>query len=127
MAHFEVPEFKIKFSDVFSLRNLYLMLHQTLLEEGWYGEDGEKDGSDVEKFYSENVFQKGIYRGGKEIWFWWRTAKDWEGKNSSYFNYKLERNRLVFHYCRGCVLWTKILYLQCLFYHFQSFPCSNRG
>ena len=90
MAHFEVPEFRIKFSDVFSLRNLYIMLRQTLLEEGWYGADNDKEGADLETFYSENVFQKGIHKGGKEIWFWWRTSKDWEGKVSSYFNYKLE-------------------------------------
>ena len=90
MAVRAIPEFKIKFSDVFSLRNFYIMLHQTLLEEGWLGSDSGKDGEDVEVFYSENVYQKGIHRGGKEIWFWWRTFKDWEGKTSSYFKYQLE-------------------------------------
>ncbi len=80
-----IPEQKIKYSDVFSLRNLYIMLHQMLTEEGWRGLGGDDDHSDIEVLYSENVYQKGIHRGGKEVWFWWRAFKNWEGKNSGYF------------------------------------------
>src|SRR3989338_6930539 len=80
-----IPEFRVKYRDVFSLRNLYLMLHEMLLEEGWAGPDSSKDGDDVEILYSENVYQKGIHRGGKEMWFWWRLQKLPEGKYSSYF------------------------------------------
>ncbi len=80
-----IPEFKIKYKDVFSLRNLYLMLHQTLLEEDWRGVDGEADHEDIETLYSENVYQKGIHIGGKEMWFWWRAEKFPEGKYSGYF------------------------------------------
>ena len=80
-----IPEFKVKYRDVFSLRNLYLMLHETLLEEGWRGKDGEPDHSDIEKLYSENVYQRGIHKGGKEMWFWWRAEKFAEGKYSGYF------------------------------------------
>ena len=85
-----IPEFRVKFNDVFSLRNLYIMLHETLLEEGWLGVDGEKDHEDIETFYSENVYQRGIHRGGKELWFWWRTSKFPEGKYSSYLINKLD-------------------------------------
>ena len=35
--------------------------------------------------YSENVFQKGIHYGGKELWVWWRFQKNIEGKYSGYF------------------------------------------
>ena len=80
-----IPEFKIKYKDVFSLRNLYIMLHETLLEEGWLGPEGSTDHEDIEILYSENVYQKGIHTGGKELWFWWRAQKFPEGKYSSYF------------------------------------------
>lgn len=85
-----VPEFRIKYSDVFSLRNLYIMAHQLLLEEGWTGMEGDSDHADVEKLYSENVFQKGIHRGGKEIWYWWRMVKYPEGKYSGYLRNLLD-------------------------------------
>ena len=85
-----IPEFRIKFNDVYSLRNLYIMLHELLLEEGWKGQDQDTDHADIETFYSEHVYQKGIHRGGKEIWFWWRADKFWEGKYSGYLRNKLE-------------------------------------
>ncbi len=85
-----IPEFRVKYNDVFSLRNLYIMLHEMLLEEGWSGKDGEADHADIETLYSENVYQKGIHRGGKEVWFWWRASKFAEGKYSSYFINKLD-------------------------------------
>ena len=86
----QIPEFKIKYSDVFSLRNLYIMLHEMLLEEGWHGKDGEKDHEDIETLYSENVYQRGIHRGGKELWFWWRAFKYPEGKYSGYLRNLLD-------------------------------------
>ena len=85
-----IPEFKVKYNDVFSLRNLYIMLHELLLEENWVGPEGSKDHEDIETFYSENVYQKGIHRGGKELWFWWRAHKFPEGKYSGYFINKLD-------------------------------------
>lgn len=85
-----IPEFRVKYNGVFSLRNLYLTLHFTLLEEGWFGKDGDPDGGDVESLYSENVYQKGIHRGGKEIWFWWRLFKNPEGKSSAYLRNLLD-------------------------------------
>ena len=85
-----VPEFRVKFSDVFSLRNLYIMLHELLLEENWKGPNSEPDHADIETLYSENVYQRGIHRGGKEIWFWWRAIKYPEGKYSGYLVNKLD-------------------------------------
>lgn len=79
-----IPEFRVKYRDVFSLRNLYIMLHEMLLEEGWLGKDNDKEHADIETLYSENAYQKGIHRGGKELWFWWRASKFPEGKYSSY-------------------------------------------
>ena len=90
MTEIKIPEFRVKYRDVFSLRNLYLMLHEMLLEENWKGADGEMDHSDIETLYSENVYQKGIHRGGKELWFWWRAEKFPEGKYSGYIINKLD-------------------------------------
>lgn len=84
MTEIKIPEFKIKYSDVFSLRNLYLTLHFMLLEENWLGKDNDTGHEDIETLYSENVYQKGIHRGGKEMWFWWRAQKFPEGKYSGY-------------------------------------------
>jgi len=56
-----------------------------MMEEGWSGSDGDSYLEDVEKLYSENVYQKGIHRGGKEMWVWWRLEKQPEGKYSGYF------------------------------------------
>jgi len=85
----EIPIFSVKYKDVFSLRNLYVMMHELLLEEGWHGfEDQLADTSahsDIETLYSENVFQRGIHHGGKEYWVWWRAKKHHEGRSSAYF------------------------------------------
>jgi len=85
-----IPEFKVKYSDVFSLRNLYIMLHELLLEEGWRGPDSDPDHADIETLYSENVYQRGIHRGGKELWFWWRAFKYPEDKYSGYLRNLLD-------------------------------------
>ena len=65
MGEIAIPDLSVKYNDVFSLRNLYIMLHELLLEENWRGIDGDAGHSDIETFYSENVYQKGIHRGGK--------------------------------------------------------------
>lgn len=85
-----VPEFKVKYKDVFHLKNLYIMMHELLWEEGWNGYEDDKWHADIETLYSENVFQKGIHYGGKELWVWWRFQKNIEGKYSGYFKYILD-------------------------------------
>ena len=52
MTEIKIPEFRVKYRDVFSLRNLYLMLHEMLLEEEWRGKDGEADHSYVAAVFS---------------------------------------------------------------------------
>ena len=90
----EIPIFSVKYSDVFSLKNLYITMHELLLEEGWLGfEEEEADvsaHSDIETLYSENVYQRGIHSGGKEIWIWWRAQKHHEGRRSDYFRNTLD-------------------------------------
>ena len=88
----QIPEFRVKFKDVFSLKNLYIMLHEMLLEDGWWGfetteaTEGTELHSDIETLYSENVYQKGIHYGGKEMWIWWRSQRGSSaGKYHGYF------------------------------------------
>lgn len=84
----EIPMFSVKYKDVFSLKNLYIMMHELLLEERWLGFDDEEADltahSDIETLYSENVYQPAIHHGGKEMWIWWRLQKHHE-RYSSYF------------------------------------------
>src|SRR3989338_175523 len=88
----EIPEFRIKYKDVFSLKNLYIMLHELLIEEGLWGfgvnetTPGYELHTDIETLYSENIFQKGIHAGGKELWVWWRSKRGGPaGKYHGYF------------------------------------------
>ena len=90
MALVNIPEFKVKYKDVFHLKNLYVMMHEYLLEEYWYGLTKMKDHSDIETLYLEKFCQKGLHAGGKELWIYWRAFKFPEGKPSGYFRYKME-------------------------------------
>jgi hypothetical protein len=54
----EVPEFRVKFNDVFHLKNLYIMMHEYLVDESWTGETGTTEQPsnthrDIEKLYME--------------------------------------------------------------------------
>ncbi|MBI2140662.1 hypothetical protein HYU14_07095 [Candidatus Woesearchaeota archaeon] len=96
MGEHKIPETRIKFKDVFSLKNLYQMMHEHLLEEGWAAEGGgagtpiaSNAHAFVETLYSENFYQKGLHAGGKELWVYWRLARKPEGRYTGYFKYKL--------------------------------------
>lgn len=95
----EVQEFRVKYKDVFHLKNLYVMLHEYLYEEGWYGMPKAVKGptqyvagahKNIEKLYLEKFCQKGLHSGGKEMWLWWRFQKRPDTKFSAYFRYRLE-------------------------------------
>ncbi len=90
-----LPETKVKYKDVFNLKNLYVMMHEYLLEEKWFGKEGpwasspDKQHRDIEKLYLEKFQQKGLHSGGKELWIYWRLFKRPEGRYSGYVRYKL--------------------------------------
>ena len=70
MTDIKIPETRIKFKDVFSLKNLYQMMHELLLEEGWFAEEGAPGNPAsahrfIETMYLENFYQKGLHSGGK--------------------------------------------------------------
>ncbi|MEA2036705.1 MAG: hypothetical protein U9O94_04315 [Nanoarchaeota archaeon] len=90
-----IPETKIKFNDKYSLKNLYILMHEYLVEEKWYGKEGPtashkgNQHRDIETLYLEKFHQKGIHKGGKELWVYWRLFKRPEGRHSGYIRYKL--------------------------------------
>ncbi len=95
MNEIEIPETRVKYKDVFNLKNLYVMMHEYLLEEKWFGKEGPVPGDPskqhryIEDLYLEKFCQKGLHSGGKELWIYWRLFKKPEGKYSGYLKYKL--------------------------------------
>ena len=94
-----LEEIRVKYKDMFHLKNLYCMMHEYLLENEWVGRlrgldvPGDTDGTghtDIEAFYFESYIQKGLHYGGKEMWLWWRFQKNPEGKTSSYIKNTLD-------------------------------------
>jgi len=90
----KIPEFRIKYKDVFHLKNLYVMMHEYLTEEGFLDTDQAQNNQDghryAETLYMDKNVQKGLHQGGKELWLWWRTIKQPETKYSGYFRYHLD-------------------------------------
>jgi hypothetical protein len=111
MTVIKIPETKVKYKDVFNLKNLYVMMHEYLLEEKWFGKEGPVAGDPskqhryIEDLYLEKFCQKGLHSGGKELWIYWRLFKKPEGKYSGYLRYKLNidfhgvyiQNREIMH------------------------------
>lgn len=92
----EVSSFKVKYSDVFHLRNLYVMMHEYLIDENWYGLNDMPRSTpsiahgDIEKLYMERHHQKALHRGGKEYWIWWRLQKQPFIRSHGYYVFRLD-------------------------------------
>ncbi len=111
MNEIKIPETKVKFKDVFNLKNLYVMMHEYLVEEKWFGKEGPVKGDPskqhrvIEDLYLEKFCQKGLHSGGKEMWIYWRLFKKPEGRYSGYIKYRLNidfhgvyiQNREIMH------------------------------
>ena len=95
MPEIKIEETKVKYKDVFNLKNLYVMMHEYLAEEKWFAEEGSVKGDVskqhryIESLYLEQFYQKGLHQGGKEMWIYWRLFKKPEGRYSSYLRYRL--------------------------------------
>lgn len=91
---FEVSPFKVKYKDVFHMKNLYVMMHEYLIEEGFLDEEQKQNASEghqtAEVMYLSKRIQKGLHQGGEEIWCWWRLYKKPHSKYSSFFRFDLE-------------------------------------
>ena len=74
--------FSVKYRDIFHMKNLYKLVHEWVLENGW-GPD-----KDLEKFYGQKTDQS----KSSELWIWWEIGK--KSKHASYYNYKM---KIKFH------------------------------
>ncbi len=71
--------FRVKYRDIFSMKNLYKFIHEWILDKDW------KDPKQHETFYGQKT-----EKGASEYWIWWDVSKD----SSKYIKYKL---RIKFH------------------------------
>lgn len=64
---------RVKYKDIFDLKEFYDALHEWLLEYGWG--DNEENTEHWETHYGERIGQS----GAKEMWIRWRVKKNAEG------------------------------------------------
>ncbi len=84
--YLEAANFRIKYKDYFHMKNLYIMIREWLIEEGFANRD---DPAFPEEFYLQREHQK----AGEELWIWWRFEKKaGEGmhRGGSYWSYFLD-------------------------------------
>jgi hypothetical protein len=70
---------RIKYKDIFDMKEFYIAIYEWLEENGW--KDQEENLSHWERFYKERVGQGGV----KEIWIQWRPYKVAEGAPLTYY------------------------------------------
>jgi len=69
---------KVKYKDVFEVKEFYTALHEWCMQYGWKDADGSET---IESFYGEKVGKE----GAKEIWIRWRTQRAAEGAKMTYY------------------------------------------
>ena len=77
-----IPQFRVKYKDIFDMKQLYDDLHLYLEEKGWTDID---DGLD---HYETSYLEKVDMSGGKEIWIKWRPQRIPNG--NPYYRYWLD-------------------------------------
>jgi len=82
----EYAPLRIKYKDIFNMKEFYDALHEYLLEHDWEAHDG--DGEHWETYYGERIGQN----GNKEIWIMWRLGK--KAPETKAFHYYLD---IYFH------------------------------
>ncbi len=83
----QAAKLRIKYKDIFNLKELYIHTYEWLLEHGWSSVDASgkiEDNEWWESLYLEKIGG----RGEKEIWWWWRLQK--LPTNNSYYKYHLD-------------------------------------
>jgi len=78
--YIEAATFRLKNKDYFHMKNLYVMLHEWMVEEGF---GSESDAEFPETLYLHRETQT----AGNELWIWWRFEKN---IGSSYYKYMLD-------------------------------------
>jgi len=85
----QAAQFRVKFKDIFHLKQFYIAMREWLKEYGWYGVTyKQKPDKDYwETLYLERIFPEGF----KEMWIYWRLQKiPTERSANSYYKYHLD-------------------------------------
>jgi len=83
----QAAQFRIKFKDIFNLKEFYLAMHFWLIEYGWSSVDS--DGEPEKKDFFETLYLERQEAGGaREMWWWWRMQKI--PTENSYYKYHLD-------------------------------------
>ncbi|MBW2966111.1 hypothetical protein KY342_03330 [Candidatus Woesearchaeota archaeon] len=72
----QAASFRVKFKDIFNLKEFYKAMHEWMLEYGW--SSVESDGLTIEEgddHYETLYLEKQDAGGAKEMWWWWRLQK----------------------------------------------------
>ena len=88
----EAAAFRIKFKDIFNLKEFYAALHEWLLEYGWSSVDSEGNIEEGEEHFETYYLERRGSDGSKEMYWWWRLQK--LPVSNSYYKYHLD---LDFH------------------------------
>lgn len=84
----QAAHFTIKFRDIFSLKGLYVALHEWFLEYEWSSADSKGDVPDGKDYWETLYLEKEGQKGDKEMWWWWRLQKLPTG--NSYYKYHID-------------------------------------
>jgi hypothetical protein len=83
----DIEETRIKFKDIFHIKNVYTDMHDWLVEEG-YGPVGDP-------YFPEILYNHmWVQNAGEEIRFWWRVQKP---TASNYYRYEMDITVLSFN------------------------------
>jgi hypothetical protein len=73
-----LPAMKLKYKDIFDLKEFYLALREWVVDNGWKDEEDSTD-------HMESLYGEKVSGGGREIFFWWRLFKPAEGAKLNYY------------------------------------------
>lgn len=91
-ACIQAARFRVKWKDIFNVKEFYRSLHEWFLEYDWH--DMESLGDDSPKDHYETLFfEKLGHHGDKELWLRWRPQK--KPSSSKYYKYHMD---LDFHF-----------------------------
>ncbi len=86
----EAAMFRIKFKDIFNIKEFYMALHEWLMEYEWSSVDSEGNVEEGADLWETNYIERIFPGGSKEMYWWWRMQKIPEG--NSYYKYHLDIN-----------------------------------
>lgn len=83
LEYVEAAKFNVIFKDVFSLKYIYTLSHEWLIEFGYTDRNDEK-------FPETMYIQKDLAGGVKELWIRWRLSKNPVSGKSKFWNYMFD-------------------------------------